>query len=135
MGEEEIWKLKISLEVSSFCSSVSFIEKVFVLISERWMLMPNWKSNMKKDYIVLNVAKNFTAIFDHRFDIIEKHNSGHFETNLRFWIFFPTQQPIFCLFFSTKRRHSKSDVIKFLSLLLNIFLLCHVMILLLEKQI
>ena len=51
--------------------------------------------------------------FDHRLDIIEKHNKG---------IFYITQQCWFFWFFSTKWRHHKKNVIKPLLFLLNFFL-------------
>ena len=66
----------------------------------------------QKNNITLIISKNAATIYDHRFDIIEKHNYRTFETILGFWFFFLTQQAQFFSFFNRKRRHRKSDVIK-----------------------
>ena len=52
---------------------------------------------IKKLYNFKYFKKN-SPIFDHRLDVIDKHNEGTFETILGFWIFFLTQQAYFFIF-------------------------------------
>ena len=50
---------------------------------------------IKKLYITFNISKKFSPTFDHRLDVIDKHNEGTFETILGFWIFLPYPASLF----------------------------------------
>ena len=52
---------------------------------------------IKKLYNFKYLKKN-SPIFDHRLDVIDKHNEGTFETILGFWIFFPYPASLFFYF-------------------------------------
>ena len=56
-------------------------QKNLTFISQKWMLLPSWKTKMKETTdITLIISKYVTTIFDDRFDIIAEYNSGTFKT-------------------------------------------------------